>query len=194
MAQLNAQVKAEADYGEVSGQATDDAHQFLTFELVGEVYAIDIMHIREIIDYGNITAVPMVPDFIAGVINLRGSVVPVIDLATRFWGQSTEITKRTSIVIIELSDSDQSLEIGVIVDIVNEVLDIPSEDIEPTPSFGASIRTDFIAGMGKVDGKFMILLDVNRVLSLDELAAAEHVQHDSRVTVTNDAEEITDAA
>ena len=118
MAQVKMQADADAE------NHNGDSRQFLTFQLAGEVYAIDILHIREIIEYGNLTQVPMVPDFIAGVINLRGSVVPVIDLGTRFGNSVTEITKRTSIVIIEIADGDKMLEIGVTVDIVNEVLEI----------------------------------------------------------------------
>ena len=159
-----------------------DSHQFLTFQLAGEVYAINILHIREIIDYGNLTQVPMVPDFIAGVINLRGSVVPVIDLSRRFGNRLTEITKRTSIVIIEITNEDETLEIGVMVDIVNEVLEIAKSEIEPAPSFGASIRTDFISGMGKVDGQFMILLDIDRVLSIDELSAVVDISSVNEVS------------
>ena len=104
------------------------------------------------------------------------------------------MTKRTSIVIIELNDSDDAMEIGIIVDIVNEVLDIPSADIEPAPSCGASIRTDFIAWMGKVDGKFMILLDVNRVLCVDELSVVAQVQYDTSAPVVDDAEDINNVA
>jgi purine-binding chemotaxis protein CheW len=169
MAQLNIQqstAKPVQDGAGLSGKS----NQYLTFQLAGEVYAIDILHIREIIEYGNLTQVPMVPDFIAGVINLRGSVVPVIDLGVRFGRSLTKITKRTSIVIIEIADGDRMLEIGITVDLVNEVLEIAQSDIEPAPNFGASIRTDFIAGMGKVNGQFMILLDVERVLSIDELS------------------------
>jgi len=157
-------------------QNADETQQYLTFELGGEVYAINILHIREIIEYGNLTEVPMVPDFISGVINLRGSVVPVIDLAIRFGKPATEITKRTSIVIIEITSAEQHLEIGVMVDIVNEVLEIDNDQIEPTPSFGASIRTDFIAGMGKVDGKFLIMLNVESVLSVTELSTISDIQ------------------
>ena len=149
--------------------------QFLTFELAAEIYAINILFIREIIEYGNLTQVPMVPDFIAGVINLRGSVVPVIDLSSRFGRSETLITKRTSIVIIEISSNNEMLEIGIMVDIVNEVLEIGADAIEDAPSFGASIRTDFIAGMGKIDGKFLIILDVERVLSLEELSVVSEL-------------------
>ncbi|TAN51235.1 MAG: chemotaxis protein CheW [Methylococcaceae bacterium] len=145
------------------------SRQFLTFLLGGEMFAIDILRIKEIIEYGQVTPVPMVPDFIRGVINLRGSVVPVIYLSIRFGHAPTETTRRTCIVIVEVECEGGKLDIGIIVDSVSEVLEIPDSEIEPPPSFGAKIRADFIDGMGKVDGRFVILLDIARVLSLDEL-------------------------
>lgn len=144
--------------------------QFLTFMLNTDVYGINILNIKEIIDYGNVTRVPMMPEFVAGVINLRGSVVPVVDLALRFSVQAAEKTKRTSIVILDKKFEDQVLEIGVIVDVVNEVLDILSDEIEPAPRFGTKIRTDFISGMGKVDGELLVLLDIENILSINELS------------------------
>ncbi|GMR08516.1 MAG: chemotaxis protein CheW [Gammaproteobacteria bacterium] len=177
---------AEQDYTELGPDS--DQNQFLTFTLGGEVYAIEILRIREIIDYGNLTTVPMMPDFIRGVINLRGSVVPVVDLAARFGDQPADITKRTSIIIVELVDDETTMNIGVVVDGVNEVLEIPPGDIEPSPSFGARIRTDFIKGMGKVDGKFLVLLDVANVLSVDELSLLDEVQHQAQAPAETPAE------
>ncbi len=171
MTQLNREQTKDIQNTDMSRRNAGKVQQFLTFLLAGEVYAINILHIREIIQYDNLTKVPMVPSFIAGVINLRGRVVPVIDLASRFGKQATELSKRTSIVIIELTGEGQSLLIGIMVDIVNEVLEIENAQIEPAPSFGSSIRTDFIAGMGKIDSRFLILLDVERVLSIEELSA-----------------------
>jgi purine-binding chemotaxis protein CheW len=139
--------------------------------LGGEAFAIRILAIREIIEYGGLTEVPMMPASIKGVINLRGAVVPVVDLAVRFNRQPGEVTKRTCIVIVEMESEGEQQVIGLIVDAVNAVLEIPSADIEPAPSFGAKIRTDFIAGMGKVNGKFIILLDIDKVLSAEELGA-----------------------
>jgi len=178
---------AEQAYTEVDPDT--DQNQFLTFTLGGEVYAIDILSIREIIDYGNLTAVPMMPAFIRGVINLRGSVVPVVDLAARFGGEPTQITKRTGIIIVELVDEESAMNVGVVVDGVNEVLEIPPVDIEPPPSFGARIRTDFIKGMGKVDGKFLVLLDVGNVLSVDELSLLSEVQTHAQPAADDGAEE-----
>ena len=152
----------------------EQTSQFLTFLLGGDVFAINILNIREILEYSPLTPVPMTPNFIAGVLNLRGSVVPIINLALRFDKADAEITKRTSIVIVEITHEDQKLEIGVIVDIVNEVIEIP--EIEAAPSFGASIRTDFIEGMGKVNDAFTIILNLNHVLSVDELSMLQDTQ------------------
>jgi purine-binding chemotaxis protein CheW len=151
--------------------------QFLTFMLGGELYAIGILAIKEIIEYSTLTEVPMMPPSVRGVINLRGSVVPVVDLAVRFGRASSAVTKRTCIVIVEISLDDARQDVGVVVDAVNEVLDIPPQDIEPAPTFGTRIRTDFIEGMGKVNNRFVILLAVNQVLSLDELAEVAAVAH-----------------
>lgn len=151
--------------------AVDSApQQYLTFTLGGEMFAVAILNVKEIIEYGTVTEIPMMPGFIRGVINLRGAVVPVIDLSCRFGGKSTQVARRTCIVIIELIQDDQKHDIGVMVDAVSEVLEIARTDIEPPPSFGAKVRTDFIAGMGKVNGKFVIILDVARVLSVEEIA------------------------
>lgn len=157
---------------EVDSMASGEEDQYLTFTLSGEMFAIGILHIREILEYGQPTAVPMMPDFIRGVINLRGSVVPVVDLSARFGGQRSQITKRSCIVIVEVATDEGRRELGVVVDTVSEVLEIPASEIEPAPAFGARIRTDFIAGMGKVEGRFVIILAVGRVLSEDELAMA----------------------
>ncbi|VAW78581.1 Positive regulator of CheA protein activity (CheW) [hydrothermal vent metagenome] len=148
----------------------DEMRQCLTFMLSGKVYGLDILNIKEIIEYGELTEVPMTPDFISGVINLRGSVVPVIDLNKRFLGKAIECSKRTSIIILEVNSADLVIEIGVTVDIVNEVLDIHSSEIEPPPKMGNQIQTNFINGMAKVDDKFLILLDVESLLSNDELS------------------------
>jgi len=155
--------------------AQGEQGQFLTFALRGEMFAIGILHIKEILEYGQLTSVPMMPDFIRGVINLRGAVVPVVDLAARFGGTRSDITKRTCIVIIEVAGDEGRQDIGVVVDSVSEVLEIPASEIEPTPAFGAKIRADFIAGMGKVNGKFVIILNVDRVLSVDDLAQLDKV-------------------
>lgn len=144
--------------------------QYLTFLLRSEMFAIGILQIKEILEYGQLTPVPMMPRFIRGVINLRGAVVPVVDLSARFGSEPSEITKRSCIVIIEVAIEDGHQDIGVVVDSVSEVLEIPDSEIEPAPSFGAKIRAEFIQGMGKVNGRFVIILDVDKVLSVDELS------------------------
>lgn len=144
--------------------------QYLTFVLAGEMFAIGILAIKEIIEYHNITEVPMMPESVRGVINLRGAVVPVMDLQVRFGRKPSEVTKRTCIVIVEVESLGERQVIGVVVDAVNEVLDIAASEIEPPPAFGAKIRTDFIQGMGKVKGNFVILLDVDRVFALEDIA------------------------
>jgi purine-binding chemotaxis protein CheW len=151
--------------------ATGEANQYLTFTLGGEMFAVGILNVKEIIEYGSLTEIPMMPAFIRGVINLRGAVVPVIDLAARFGGKATEVARRTCIVIVEVQQDDARHDIGIMVDAVSEVLEIAAAEIEPPPAFGARIRTDFIAGMGKVGGKFVIILDILRVLSVEEMAA-----------------------
>src|SRR5512136_2571787 len=148
----------------------EQQHQYLTFMLNSEIFAIGILRIKEIIEYGNLTEVPRMPSFIRGVINLRGAVVPVIDLGSRFGKQASAVSRRTCIVIIEVQHEGEQQVVGVMVDAVNEVLDIPASEIEPAPAFGAKIRTDFIRGMGKVDGKFVIILNVDHVLSLEEMS------------------------
>jgi len=165
---MDAIVRAE-QRAEVAGDEEGQS-QYLTFLLGGEMFAIPILNIKEIIEYGSLTTVPMMPEFIRGVINLRGSVVPVVDLAVRFGRKAGDVTRRTCIVIIEIESGDEKQDVGVVVDTVNEVLEIPRNEIEQAPSFGAKIRADFIRGMGKIDGKFVIILAVNYVLSIDEMA------------------------
>ncbi|HEY0843954.1 MAG TPA: chemotaxis protein CheW, partial [Noviherbaspirillum sp.] len=121
------------------------------------------------------TEVPMMPGCVRGVINLRGAVVPVMDLAARFGKPATAVTKRTCIVIVEVEAGGERQDMGVVVDAVNAVLEIPAADIEPAPAFGARIRTDFIEGMGKIDGKFVILLNVNQVLSTEDIGALSQI-------------------
>jgi len=157
----------EADINEMT---VAENQQYLTFLLGEKVYGLEITNIKEIIEYGDVTEVPMTPDFISGVINLRGTVVPVIDLSQRFSGVPTKLAKRTSIIILELKNEDLQIEIGVTVDMVNEVLDIKATAIEPAPSLGSQIQTNFIKGMAKVEGTLLILLDIKNVLSVDELS------------------------
>jgi purine-binding chemotaxis protein CheW len=148
----------------------EEESQYLTFMLGGEMFAIGILGIKEILEYGKLTSVPMMPTFVRGVINLRGAVVPVVDLSARFGRPSSEINRRSCIVIIEADSEAGSQDVGLMVDAVSAVLEIPASEIEPAPSFGTKIRSDFISGMAKVTGKFVIVLNVDRVLSVDEMA------------------------
>jgi purine-binding chemotaxis protein CheW len=172
---MNAMVKSDgkspADL--LLGPSGVEAKQYLTFTLGGEMFSINILCIKEIIWYSNLTEVPMMPACIRGVINLRGAVVPVMDLSARFGKPSTPVTKSSCIVIIEIETSTEGerQNMGVVVDAVQAVLEIPASEIEPAPTFGSKIRSDFIEGIGKVNGKFVILLNVNRVLSTQEIGA-----------------------
>ncbi len=141
--------------------------QFLAFSLAGEMYAIPLLGVKEIIEYGGVTPIPTMPAFIRGVINLRGRVVPVMDLSARFGDAATDIGERTCVVILEEEGGEQDM--GVVVDGVNAVVDIAAEDIRPPPSFGARVRVDFIQGMWKYQGRFLIILDLEKVLSVEEI-------------------------
>lgn len=171
---MNALVKADRKglSHQVATQAAVEEKQYLTFMLGGEMFSISILCIKEIIWYANLTEVPMMPACIRGVINLRGAVVPVMDLSNRFGKPSTPVVKSTCIVIVEVPTAveGEHQNMGVVVDSVQAVLEIPTTEIEPAPSFGAKIRPDFIEGIAKVNGKFVILLNVNRVLSTEEIS------------------------
>lgn len=154
----------------------DSCYQYLTFFLQDEMFGINIAPIKEITEYGKLTPIPMVPDYVRGVINIRGHVVPVIDLPVRFGWESSPLNKRTCIVILDLPAEDgRSLELGIVIDSVSEVLDIAPQDIGQRPKFGTSIRTDFIEGMGKIGEEFIVLLNVEKVLTDDDMAALKQV-------------------
>ena len=144
--------------------------QCLTFLLGEEAFALDISSVREIIQHGQMTAVPLMPNFVRGVINLRGAVVPVIDLHARFGRPAASIGKKTCIVIFDCIREGERVELGLLVDAVSEVIDIAASDIEPPPNFGAAVRRDFIQGMGKVGSKFVIILDPARAFDVEEMA------------------------
>jgi len=148
---------------------------YLAFRLADEVYAIDILRIREIIEYNLPTSVPMMPASVRGVINLRGAVVPVIDLAVRFGRPATGVGKRTCFVIVEVEHAGALHILGLMVDGVNAVMEIGSENIEPAPTFGTRVNAEFIEGMARIDGRFVIILDIGRVLSIEEMAAIKSV-------------------
>ncbi|MGZ3236258.1 MAG: chemotaxis protein CheW [Burkholderiaceae bacterium] len=169
---MNALVQSSRKkHAEAAVNSTPDIHQYLTFLSGSEVFAIGILSIKEIIEYGGLTVVPMMPHFVRGVINLRGAVVPVIDLLARFGKPASEVTKRTCIVIVEIEADNEQQVIGVMVDAVHAVVDIAATEIAPAPAFGARIRPEFIEGMGKINDRFIILINVNKVLSIDEIGA-----------------------
>lgn len=171
-------------------QTVVEAKQYLTFMLGGEMFSINILSIKEIIWYANLTEVPMMPACIRGVINLRGAVVPVMDLSARFGRTSTPVTKSTCIVIIEVAGQAEGerQNVGVVVDAVQAVLEISSTEIEPPPNFGAKIRGDFIEGIGKVNSKFVILLNVDNVLSSGEICKLGEIAAQAEFEVGADVE------
>lgn len=152
-------------------EATEQT-QYLTFLIAEEEYAVGVLRVKEIIEYGAVTRVPTTPPFIRGVINLRGSVVPVIDLGVKFGLPQSPVTKRTCIVILEVELSGEPTVMGVVADAVNQVIELSPEEIEDPPSFGTRVRVDYLLGMGKTGRTFVLLLDIDRVLSEDELQAA----------------------
>jgi purine-binding chemotaxis protein CheW len=151
------------------------AGQNLSFHCMNVALALPIYRVREIIEYGHLTAVPMMPSYVLGVINLRGNVVPVVDLSARFGAGATVLGRRTCIIILELSNADGFHLVGLVVDAVDEVLDIELSQIEPPPSFGTAIRSDFILGMARRDQGFLIILKVDRLLALEELLPATDI-------------------
>ncbi|WP_305043955.1 chemotaxis protein CheW [Geoalkalibacter sp.] len=151
-------------------ESTNDAHQYLTFKLDREVFALGIDKVREVLDYTAITRVPKTPDFMRGVINVRGGVVPVVDLRVKFGMEPTPQTVNTCIIIVEIFLEGESTILGALADQVEEVLDLLPAQIEPAPRIGTRLRTDFIKGMGKTEERFIILLDIDRVFSSEELA------------------------
>lgn len=148
-----------------------ELYKFLSFRMGQENFGLGILAIKEIIEYRDITDVPMMPGFVRGAINLRGHVVAVIDLAVRMGRPPQNISRRTCVVIVEVEMNQVRMEIGLMVEAVNEVLDILPSNIDPAPSFGGAVETDFIHGMGKIGDRFLILLNIEKILSLNDLQA-----------------------
>ncbi len=155
----------------VAGDMEEIEGKYLTFVLSNEEYGLEILKVREIISVLDITSVPQTPPFIKGVINLRGKVIPVVDLRLKFGMEETEYTKETCTIVVDV----QGFLMGIVVDTVSEVIDIAKTDIEPPPAFGSTIKTDFILGMGKVKGEIKILLSIDKILSAQEFATVEKV-------------------
>jgi purine-binding chemotaxis protein CheW len=166
-----------AELAETMDQAVkvmaDREGKYLTFSMADEEYGIGILKIKEIIGMMPITTVPQTPEFVKGVINLRGKVIPVIDLRLRFGMDSIDYTERTCIIVVEIDGSAGTVQIGIVVDAVSEVLNVNAEDVEETPTFGAKLNTDYILGMAKMEGGVKILLDIDQVLSEQEIGLLE---------------------
>jgi purine-binding chemotaxis protein CheW len=157
-------------------KTAEEVQQFLTFHIAGEEYAAGITRVREIIEYDTVTRVPKTHDFIRGVINLRGGVVPVIDLAVKFGLPESSVTRSTCIVVLELVLNGETTTMGIVADSVSQVVDLTPADIEKVPSFGTRVNTDYLLGMAKLGKKFALILDVDRVLSLEELEKVAAVE------------------
>ena len=147
--------------------------QYLTFKLEDEVYATDIAQVREVLEYSRVTKVPRTPDYMRGVINLRGRVVPVLDLKLRLGMNRTEQTVNTCVIIVEVNMEGETMVIGALADSVQEVIEMDPSVIEPAPKIGTKLNTDFIRGMGKRDEQFIIILDIDKVFSADNLGAVK---------------------
>jgi purine-binding chemotaxis protein CheW len=149
--------------------------KYLTFTLAGEEYGIGILKVKEIIGIMAITTVPQTPSYMKGVINLRGKVIPVVDLRLKFGMESMDYTERTCIIVVEITGDNKKIQMGIVVDAVSEVLNIKAGDIEDTPNFGSSLNTDYILGMAKTGGKVKILLDIGKVLNTEEISLMDKV-------------------
>ncbi len=163
----------------MSVSSTNETSQYLTFKLEHEVFALDIGKVREVLDFTVVTKVPQTPDFMLGVINLRGTVVPVVDMRLKFKMTRTETTVNTCIIIVEIDIDGETTVLGALVDSVQEVMDLGPEQIEPPPRIGTRLNTKLIKGMGKRDDKFIIILDIDKVFSADELAMARDIGEES---------------
>jgi len=150
--------------------------QYLTFKLEEEIFALDISKVREVLDFTTITKVPRTPEFMRGVINLRGNVVPVVDMRLKFGMTKTENTVHTCIIIVEINLDGETTVLGALADAVQEVIELGTEQIEPAPKIGTRLRTDFIQGMGKRDEGFIIILDIDKVFSADELSLVQEAE------------------
>jgi purine-binding chemotaxis protein CheW len=157
----------------MSAAEAEASTQYLTFKLGEETFALDVAEVREILDFTTVTKVPRTPSFMRGVINLRGSVVPVMDLRLKFGMSATQQTVNSCIIVVEMTMEGDSIVIGVLADAVQEVIDLEPEQIEPPPRIGTKLNTEFILGMGKHNGSFMMILDIDRIFESADLEAEE---------------------
>src|SRR5215813_7938562 len=165
--------------------------QYLTYFLAEEEYAVNIQKVKEIIEYSSVTKVPKVPRWIRGVINLRGNVVPVVDLAVRFGLEERPITKTTCIIIVEVQQETEKTVMGVIADAVNQVIALTAEEIEEAPAFGTRVRLEYLTGMGKLGKKFALILNIDRVLNSAELLTVSDLENE---LASSGEEEVQEAA
>ena len=153
--------------------ATTETNQYLTFRLDEEIFALEIGKVREVLDFTTVTKVPRTPEFMRGVINLRGSVVPVVDMRLKFGMPRTDKTVNTCIIIVEIALDGETTILGALADSVQEVLELEPDQIEPAPRIGTRLNTEFIQGMGKREEQFIILLDIDRVFSSEDIAGVK---------------------
>jgi purine-binding chemotaxis protein CheW len=158
-----------------------DTRQYLTFQLDEEIFAIDVSNVREILEFTTVTKVPCTPEFMRGVINLRGSVVPVLDMRLKFSLTRTEKTVDTCIIVVEVSFEGETIIIGALVDSVQEVFELEPGDVEPAPNIGTQLKTEFIKGMGKRDNRFIIILDTDKVFNAEELNSVTRQDIDIKI-------------
>lgn len=163
----------------MSVTAISETRQYLTFKLADEVFAVDVAKVREILEFTTITKVPQTPDFMRGVINLRGSVVPVMDMRLKFGMPETDKTVNTCIIVVEVNHEGETIILGALADSVQEVFELEPEQIEPAPRIGTKLNTEFILGMGKHDGQFIMILDIDKTFTCEELATAGGVTEEA---------------
>lgn len=163
-------------HNRATAQETIPSQQFLTFRIGDELFGMELAQTREILEYNGVTEVPLMPKFLRGVINLRGEVVPVIDLSVRLGRQAVKVQRRTCIIVVELHNESQEYVLGLLADAVSEVVEIAESEIDEAPAFGANIRTEFIKGIAKRDSQFVILLEANNALSMRDLTQLVETQ------------------
>lgn len=159
----------------MAATASAEIPQYLSFFVAGEEYGVGILKVREILEFDTITRVPGTPPHVRGVLNLRGNVVPVIDLAVKLGLPETQVTRRTCVVIVEVTLDGEPTVMGLLADAVSQVIELPPDQIEPPPPFGTGIRLEFLEGMGRAGKKFVLLLDIDRVLTTNELLAVASI-------------------
>ena len=160
---------------DIMGQTDSDAEQFLTFVLAGEEYGVDILRVQEIKGWDAVTQIPNTPEYIRGVINLRGTIVPIIDMRIRFNLEQMEYGPTTVVIVLKVENGDQSRTMGIVVDGVSDTYNIPEEALKPAPDFGSSVDTDFVQGLATIEEKMVIILNIDKMLNSNELASLDSI-------------------